>query len=64
MQEDLLAKFEELYEELHGRMTSPHPHLEQIYDQLIGRTSLTNYNLIVCFLYCSIPHGKALERTN
>jgi hypothetical protein len=49
MQEDLLAKFEELYEELHGRMTSPHPHLEQIYDQLIGRTSLKHYNLIVCF---------------
>jgi hypothetical protein len=37
-QEDLLAKFEELYEELQqgGRVTSPH--MEQIYDQLIGTT--------------------------
>jgi hypothetical protein len=61
MQEDLLAKFEELYEELHGRMTSPHPHLEQIYDQLIGMTSLTHDNLKILssvFYTVVFPMGR------
>jgi hypothetical protein len=41
-----VAKFDELYEELgEGRLTSPH--IDQIYDQLIGRPSLYTHQSTV-----------------
>ena len=44
-QEELVAQFEELYEELQqGRLTSPH--IDQIYDQLIGRLTPPNKLII------------------